>query len=230
MDRFFPRVGAGDFDDVTAVILAGGQSSRMASFRTASKAFLRVGDETVIEREIRALESVFKDILVISNEPGPYLDLGLKAIPDSDRFPGIKGPIIGIFSGLQHIPGRFAFVVACDMPFISPELVEWMGKDRGLYDVVVPRKGGYLEPLFGYYGKSALPYITEAMENGVSSVQHIFPRMNVKVVEESDIKLFDPEFDSFINLNTPEDLARAESIIGGPVKSMKGMTSIPGGF
>lgn len=220
MSRCFSRYGAGDFDDVTAVILAGGQSSRMASLRTAPKAFLRVGDETVIERELRALGSVFKDILVISNDPEPYIDLGIKVIPDSDRFPGIRGPIKGIFSGLHGISGGSAFIVACDMPFISPSLVRWMGKCRRLYDVVVPRKGGYLEPLFGYYGKSALPQIEDAMGNGISSVQDVFPSMNVKVVEESDIRLFDPDFESFINLNTPEDLARAEAIIGRPVKTL----------
>ena len=220
MSRCFSRYGAGNFDDVTAVILAGGQSSRMASLRTAPKAFLRVGDEAVIEREIRALGSVFKDILVISNEPEPYLDLGINVIPDSDRFPGIRGPIKGILSGLYGISGGFAFIVACDMPFISPDLVGWMGKYRELHDVVVPRKGGFLEPLFGYYGKSALPQIEDAMENGVSSIQDVFPRLNVKVVEETDVKIFDPEFESFINLNTPEDLARAESIIGRPVKTL----------
>ncbi len=86
--------------------------------------------------------------------------------------------------------------------------------------MVVPRKGGYLEPLFGYYGKSALPQIEDAMGNGISSIQDVFPSMNVKVVEESDIRLFDPDFESFINLNTPEDLARAEAIIGRPVKTL----------
>ena len=220
MSRCFSRYGAGYFDDVTAVILAGGQSSRMASLRAAPKAFLRVGGETVIERELKALGAVFKDILVISNELEPYLDLGIKVIPDSDRFPEIRGPIKGIFSGLCGIAGGFAFVVACDMPFINPALVGWMGKDRGGHDVVVPRKGGFLEPLFGYYAKSALPQIEEAMENGVSSIQDVFPRMNVKVVEESDVRLFDPELESFVNLNTPEDLARAESIIGRPVKTL----------
>lgn len=220
MSSGFSHYWAGDFDDVTAVILAGGQSSRMASLRTAQKAFLRVGGETVIDREIRALGAVFKDILVISNEPEPYHDLGLKVIPDSDRFPETRGPIKGIYSGLRGISGAFAFVVACDMPFISPALVGWMGKYRVLHDVVIPRKGGFLEPLFGYYAKGALPLIEEAMENGISSIQEVFPRMNVKIVDESDVRLFDPEFESFINLNTPEDLARAESIVGRSIKTL----------
>ena len=93
MSRGFSHYRSGDFDDVTAVILAGGQSSRMASLGAVSKAFLRVGAETVIEREIRILGAVFEDIIVISNEPGPYLELGIRTIPDSDSFPEIKGPI-----------------------------------------------------------------------------------------------------------------------------------------
>jgi len=220
MSRGFFHYETGDFSDVTAVILAGGQSSRMASLRAAPKALLMVGGETVIEREIKALGAVFKDILLISNGPEPYLGLGVRVIPDSDRFPYIKGPIKGIFSGLHAINGGFAFIVACDMPFINPDLVGWMGKYRRLHDVVVPRKGGFLEPLFGYYGKGALPQLEDAMENGVTSIQEVFPLMNVKVVEEPEVKLFDPDFESFINLNTPEDLAWAESIIGKTVKTL----------
>lgn len=212
-------MGTGDFDDVTAVILAGGQSSRMARIKATPKAFLRVGGETVIEREVRTLGSVFKDIIVISNEPEPYLDLGLHVIPDSDRFPDIKGPIKGIFSGLNGIAGGFGFFVACDMPFISPALVEWMGKGRAGHDAVIPRVGGLFEPLFGYYAKSALPVIERAMDAGVRRIQDVFPRMDVKEIGDRDVRLFDPEFDSFINLNTPEDLTRAESIIGRPVKT-----------
>jgi len=219
MRRGFSRRGTGDFDDVTAVILAGGQSSRMASFRAAPKAFLRVGGETVIEREVRALGAVFNDIIVVSNEPEPYLDLGLQVIPDSDRFPEIKGPIKGIFSGLHGIAGGFGFFVACDMPFINPDLVEWMGKGRAGHDAVIPRIGVYLEPLFGYYAKSALPAIEQAMDAGVRRIQDVFPRMDVKVIDDRDVRLFDPEFESFINLNTPEDLTRAESITGRPFKT-----------
>jgi len=219
MNRGFFHHEAGGFNDVTAVILAGGQSSRMASLRAASKALLMVGGETVIEREIRALGAIFRDVIVISNEPEPYLGLGVNVIPDSDRFPEVKGPMKGIFSGLYAIETDFAFIVACDMPFINPELVGWMGQFRKDHKVVVPMKGGFLEPLFGYYAKAALPVIDDAMGNGITSVQYIFPRMEAKIVDEQDVRLFDPDFESFINLNTPEDLARAESIIGRPVKT-----------
>jgi molybdopterin-guanine dinucleotide biosynthesis protein A len=219
MSRGFSRHGNRSFDDVTAVILAGGQSSRMASFRAAPKAFLRVGGETVIEREVRALGAVFKDIVVISNEPEPYLDLGLQVIPDSDRFPDIKGPIKGIFTGLNYIAGGFGFFVACYMPFINPALVEWMGRGRAGHDVVIPKIGGFFEPLFGYYAKSALPVIEQAMNTGIRRIQDVFFRMDIEVIGDMDVRLFDPEFESFINLNTPEDLTRAESIIGRPFKT-----------
>lgn len=219
MRKGFSRNGNRCFDDVTAVILAGGQSSRMASLRAAPKSFLRVGGETVIEREVRALGAVFKDIIVISNEPEPYLDLGLQVIPDSDRFPDIKGPIKGIFTGLHNIAGCFGFFVACDMPFINPALVEWMGEGRAGHDAVIPKIGGYFEPLFGYYAKSALPVIEQAMNAGIKSIQDVFFRMDVKVIGDMDVRIFDPVFESFINLNTPDDLARAESIIGGPFKT-----------
>jgi molybdopterin-guanine dinucleotide biosynthesis protein A len=105
------------------------------------------------------------------------------------------------------------------MPFINPALVEWMGRGRAGHDVVIPKIGGFFEPLFGYYAKSALPVIEQAMNTGIRRIQDVFFRMDIEVIGDMDVRIFDPEFESFINLNTPDDLARAESIIGGPFKT-----------
>ena len=112
----------------SAAILAGGKSSRM-NYR--NKAFLKYEEDYFIERIIKALED-YEEIIIISNNPEEYTEFGLKVF--KDIYPS-QGPLSGIHSALNHIKNDYCLVVACDMPFINKEVVNYLGNIKEDYEI-----------------------------------------------------------------------------------------------
>lgn len=177
---------------------------------SAPKAFLLVGGISIIEREIRALGSVFSELLVVANDPAPYTGLGVRVIPDPERFRAIRGPMTGLYGGLLASTNDYVFLAACDMPFIEPGLVRWMAGQRGGHDVVIPRVNGLVEPLFGLYKKTIVPVIEDALARGDRKLQDVVRRLDVRYVDEDEMRAYDARLYSLMNVNTPGELARAE--------------------
>ncbi len=196
---------------VSAIILAGGESSRMS----APKAFLTVGGSAIILREIAVLRPVFSEVIIAASDPMPFGGLGCRVVPDDARFRDAKGPLVGVYSGLAAADNGCAFAVGCDMPFIEPGLVDWMAGLTTGFDLVIPRVGGYAEPLFGFYKKTALPAMEDALIRGERRLQGVFGGLNVLYVEGHEMRPLDPELRSFVNINTPDDLAAAEGLLSG---------------
>jgi molybdenum cofactor guanylyltransferase len=221
---------------VSAVILAGGENRRMK----VPKAFLDIGGISIIERQAAALtggiidgrqgpnrgmsrrpagldaleaESAFFDeLIVVSNDSASYESLGFKAMPDDPEFSGRKGPLIGVYTGLQAARNQYIFVVACDMPFISGKLARRLAQLKGGHDAVVPVIKGYPEPLFAVYSKTVLKYAEHALRRGRARLQELYKDLDVFFVDESEAREYDPGLLSFINVNTPEDLKMAEGL------------------
>ena len=193
---------------VTAAILAGGESSRMS----APKALLKVGGSPIIKREAEALGRVFDELLVVANDPAPYAALGLAVIPDADEFRELKGPMTGLYSALLSAGNDYVFAAACDMPFIEPELVEWMAGLRHGFDAVVPKTGGLVEPLFGVYARRAAPVLEGLLRGGNRRLQDALGSLAVRFVGEEEMRRYDPELRSLMNVNTPDELSRARSL------------------
>jgi len=182
---------------------------------SSPKAFLEVGGVPIIKRELEALCPLFAQVLIISNDPGTYEGLGPAVLHDDIRFREMRSPMTGLYTGLSRSLNNFVFAVACDMPFIKPGLVEWMAALREGHDLVVPKIGRYTEPLFGFYGKKALPVMEKALISGKRSVQDIVRLLDVRYVGEDEMRAFDPELISFTNVNTPEELIKAERMVSG---------------
>jgi molybdopterin-guanine dinucleotide biosynthesis protein A len=220
---------------VSAVILAGGENRRMK----IPKAFLDIGGISIIERQAAALTggitdgrqgqitmsrrlaalddveaegAFFDELIVVANDPAPYESFGFKAMPDDPEFSGQKGPLIGVYTGLQAARNQFIFVVACDMPFISGKLARRLAQLKGGHDAVVPVIKGYPEPLFAVYSKTVLKYAKHALRHGRPRLQELYKDLDVLFVDESEAREYDPGLLSFINVNTPEDLKMAEGL------------------
>lgn len=176
----------------------------------APKAFLLVGGITIIEREIRALGSVFNELLVVANDTRPYAGLGVRAIPDPERFRAYGGPLTGLYGGLLAASNDYVFLAACDMPFIEPGLARWMAGQRDGHEVVIPRVKGLAEPLFGLYKKTAIPIIESALIHGTRKLQDALRLLDVRYVDEDEMRVYDRQLNSLTNVNTPDELARAE--------------------
>ncbi len=116
---------------VTGVIQAGGRSTRMGG---RPKALMDLGGCRIIERVLVALTAVVDDVLLVTNTPELYAFLELPMV--ADVYPD-RGSLGGIYSGLKAASGEAAFTIACDMPFLHPDVVRL---------VVARRPGGCRHP------------------------------------------------------------------------------------
>ncbi len=123
---------------------------------------------------------------------------------------------MGLYSGLKASASRYNLVVGCDMPFLKVELLQYMGDKIDSNDIIIPRYAkSYVEPLCAIYSKACLEVMKKNIETGILSIRKIFPYLQVKHIEEEEIKIVDPELNSFFNINYKEDFIRAEELIKG---------------
>lgn len=186
---------------VTAVILAGGKSTRMKS----NKALLPYSGELFIERIHRQLSAMFPEVILVTNTPELYRFLPCRMVPD--EFPGL-GSLAGIHAALKHSKTEYIFVVACDMPYLNGQLIRRMVAKADGADVVIPRTDDGYEPLHAIYGKSCLPAMENALRDEKVKIVDCFDWDRVAVVTKDEIVVDDPEFLSFRNINTPEEYFR----------------------
>lgn len=194
---------------VTGVIQAGGRSLRMGG---RPKALMELGGRRIIERVLAAIEGAVDDVLLVTNTPEAYAFLGLPMV--GDRYPG-GGSLGGICTGLAAASGEAAFTVACDMPFLHPEVVRLVVGRAGEGDVVIPRVGGQLETMHAVYRKTCLPAMEACLRAGRLKIVGFFDAVRVVEVPEAEIaRLADPAV-AFMNVNTPEELERARAMLAG---------------
>jgi molybdopterin-guanine dinucleotide biosynthesis protein A len=191
---------------VTGVIQAGGKSTRMGG---APKALIELGGKRIIERVVDALSPALSELLIVTNTPDIYAFLGLPMVPDV--FPD-HGSLGGIYSGLKAARGEYAFTVACDMPFLHPDVVRLVVDRAGEADVVIPRMGDHYETFHAMYGKACLPHMEEQLRGRRFKIIGFFPKVSVLEIPEGEVARYrDPQL-CFLNINTPEELTRAREI------------------
>lgn len=194
--------------DITAVILAGGQSRRLGR----DKAVEPFAGEPLICRVIRrASEAVSADqVVVVVADPARAAALPLDDSHQTavDVFPDC-GSLGGIYTGLNAASTDWSLVTACDMPFLSAPLLAYMAGLRDGVDAVVPVVDDRPEPTHALYSRRCLPAIETRLRVGQLKISGFFDDVAVRYVPESDIREFDPDLLSFFNINRPEDLSRA---------------------
>jgi molybdopterin-guanine dinucleotide biosynthesis protein A len=203
----------------TGVILAGGQSRRMGQ----SKAGLAIGGELLVRRVARLLLLAIPEVVVVGPPELSQLAPELAVLPD--LHPGI-GPLAGIETGLTSVTTELIFVVACDMPFINPELVKAMlrcSQDEPQADVVslvsrVSSQGAevdQMEHLHAVYRRSCLPAVTRSIAAGSYAVYQLFTQLRVYRFSQSLASQLDPSGLSTLNANSPEDWVRVLELTSG---------------
>jgi molybdopterin-guanine dinucleotide biosynthesis protein A len=193
--------------DVTGIILSGGRSTRYGR----NKALVNIDGVSLIERVIRVMGSIFKHIILITNTPDEYAHLGFPMYRDIIK--GL-GPIGGVYTGLSVIPNEAGFFVACDMPLLNKALIQYIIENRGRHDAVVPRINGLVEALHALYTKGCLPVVKRLIDSRQYKTSLILKEASVSVryLEEDEIRTFDPDLKSFINVNRPQELRRLERL------------------
>ena len=191
----------------TGVILAGGQNKR---FGGQNKAFLRIGGQRIVDRLVDAYGRIFNQVVLVTNDPVAYSDLD--ALVVSDHYPR-RSSLNGLHAGLFAAAHEYAFFTACDAPFAKPSLIRCvLDHIEPRADIIIPTTSAGYEPMFAVYKKSCLPAMAQQLENDLLKIQGLFRKVRVKTVAEAALRAVDPELHSFFNINTPEDLERAETL------------------
>lgn len=200
-------------DAVSGVILAGGASRRMGR----DKALLVWRGRPLIETLAGRLRLVADEIIIVANHVEQYTAFADRCVPDV--FTGV-GALGGIHAGLQAAVHEWAFIVACDMPFLNPAvLASFLAATDGA-DLVVLNAEGYLEPLHALYHKNCLPAIETAIRSGQRCAFSFYDQVRVRYVIPSEIAHLDAGLRSFRNVNTPAEwqtVLLEEATIGEPL-------------
>lgn len=188
--------------DATAVVLAGGKSSRMGR----PKSLLLFDGEPLILHIVRALQRLFAETVIVAAPDQDLPDLPAIVVRDEVAY---QGPVGGIYYGLKAAGGNFCFVTSCDVPFLNPSLISYLISQISDHDAVVPRWENRFQPLHAVYRTSVLPLLKEQLEHGELRPVYLFDKVQTCKIGEEEIRRFDPEGLSFLNMNTPDDYQHA---------------------
>lgn len=194
--------------DVTGVLLAGGKSRRMGE----DKRYLVVGEQTLLERGLAVLRSIFHEVLVVIAQDSPPLDVDARVVRDLVPDCGSLG---GLYTGLMQATTPYIFVVACDMPFLDPAVIAQFTNRRTSADIVMGKLAARLHPMHALYGKRCLPAVEQMILAQELKIQELVSHgsLQVQYVTEEDLRTLDPSGRSFHNVNTPADLEVARSLL-----------------
>lgn len=202
----------------SAIILAGGQSRRMG----CDKAELPWSGGTLLEHAVQKMSLLFDDVVVVSGMKRT-IAMNARWIPDAPLAPeeeegvgerGSQGPLAGLLTGLPHSTSPWAFVMACDMPFVEPDLVWFLWSLRKTdWQAVIPVAQDRPQPLCGCYRRTVMMSASELLEAGERSLEGLLAAVPVRWVMEQEMKSFDPTLTSFTNVNTPEEYIWAKEAV-----------------
>jgi molybdopterin-guanine dinucleotide biosynthesis protein A len=195
----------------TAAVIAGGPGTRLGG---AVKSALVVGGRSVAERQLAVLRGLFARIVVVANDAGPWAAAGAEIVPDRHAD---AGPLGGLHAALAATQAEGAVVcVGGDMPFLEPPLLRLLRDGRPEAQALVARVGGRPEPLLARYAARCLPVVEAQLQAGERAVHRVLPLLGVAWLDEPELRAVDPELRSLTNINTPDDLARAEALARSP--------------
>jgi len=192
---------------VAAAIIAGGPARRLGG---AIKPLLELGGQAVADRQLAVLRPLFPRLLVVANDPAPWRGRGVEIV--ADRVAG-AGPLAGLSAALAAAGDAEAVVcVAGDLPFLSPALLAALRDRAPGAEAVAPRPGGRAEPLCARYAVAARGVVDARLGAGRLALHELLGDLGTIWLDDQELAALDPDGLSFVNLNTPDDLRRAEAL------------------
>jgi len=197
------------YNDITGIILAGGKSSRMGK----NKSFLKIGDETIIERVRYLLQGIFKDVILITNDPDEYKFLDLPMFEDVYKH---KGPLAGVHSGLVHSATDINFIISCDIPFMTKEMIKYLVDYRTSKLITIAKADGFIQQLAGKYSKACLNDAEKILKEQLEmerrdeiqqkrrcNVLKLIDRVGAEIIDAEKLSFYNE--DLYFNMNKTED-------------------------
>ncbi|MDP4027565.1 MAG: molybdenum cofactor guanylyltransferase [Gallionella sp.] len=182
--------------------MAGGDSRRMGT----DKASLLLDGQTLLQSVIATMQQLFPQVIVSVRQPRPEIDLPQVCDEQENA-----GPLAGLAASLGQITTPWAFAVACDMPFVVPEVVELLAEYRLQHQAVVPVVHGHPQPLAAFYAASCLAPLRASLAAQRKGLRDVIKQLDVRYVDEAEMLEADPHLRSFFDLDTPQDFETALS-------------------
>jgi molybdopterin-guanine dinucleotide biosynthesis protein A len=194
---------------VSAAILTGGQATR---FGGRDKSALVVGGRSILDRQLGELSSLTDDVMIVSQD-------GARAFPASrvrtirDLVPGC-GPLGGLHAALTAARDAAVFVVACDMPYVTAALAEYLLSLAADVDVVVPRTERGYHPLCAVYTRACLEPAAARLAERRLALHELLAAVTTRVVTDEELSRFGAPSRLLANVNTPAEYASLEALQG----------------
>jgi molybdopterin-guanine dinucleotide biosynthesis protein A len=190
---------------ISGAVLAGGRSRRMGQ----DKALLRLNGMTFLERSIRTVQPVVKRVVVAGGQDGRYALPGITTI--GDPIPGC-GPLGGILAALEESSADAVCILACDLPFVTTDLIRLLATTEPAVPLVVPMTGDDIQPLCARYAVSLRgPLRQYLLRGGRTVMDFIVMQRHACIPLGPDHPVYRPHL--LANVNTDEDLRNAEAYL-----------------
>ena len=188
--------------EVTGLVLAGGQGSRMGGVDKGLQPFR---GRPMVAHVLERLAPQVDDVLINANRNvEAYAALGHRVI--ADEIAGFAGPLAGFERGLAHATTPLVVTVPCDSPFLPADLVERLraALEKRHAQIAVAKTGDQAHPVFCLIRREVLPSLQRFLGSGQRKIDRWYAELAVVEVP------FDDEADAFLNINTREELSRLE--------------------
>jgi molybdopterin-guanine dinucleotide biosynthesis protein A len=205
--------------ETTGALLAGGRSSRMGR----DKGPLTIGGKPMIEHVIARLRPQVHRILISGNDEEPYSGYCVPVVPDvigeGETGEERAGPLAGLHAALlwaqsETPDARFLLTVPVDTPFLPRDLTQRLaeGLHAGGATSAIAASNGRRHPVVGLWSLELLAAVTASIKEGVRAMHRFAEQQTSAVVDFSCLTARGVSVDPFFNVNTPDDLERAETL------------------
>ena len=209
--------------DKTAIVLAGGFSSRLGQ----DKGLFSLADKPLVKHVLNSVNNIVEERLVVVSSK-TQKDKYSKVIGGSANIlvdtTDTHGPLAGALTGLQEAHGKYSLLLACDAPFVSKDILLLLFELCINRNAAIPRwPNCHIEPLQAVYcTKPASEAAQKALFEGNLNVQAMVDKLKgVRYVSTLVLEQLDPGLKTFFNINTPVDLRKAEHMLERPEKGVR---------
>ena len=192
---------------VAAAIIAGGPARRLGG---AVKPLIEIGGRAVADRQLAVLRPLYERVFVVANDPAPWAKRDVQVV--ADRVLG-AGPLAGVAAALDAAGDAEAVVcVAGDLPFLQPALLTALRDRSPEAPALAPQPGGRAEPLCARYSAALRADVEARLADGRLALHELLAESGAVWLTDADLGALNPGRLSFFNLNTPDDLRRADEL------------------
>ena len=197
------------YTDITGIILSGGKSTRMG----VNKSLLKVGNKTIIEFVRDLMQDIFSRVILITNDPEEYRFLGLEIF--EDVYKGY-GPLAGIHSGLINSPTKKNFLISCDVPLMTKDMIKYIVDFPTNKKITVAKADGFIQQLVGIYNRDINVTIEEILKSKLGSdernnkqhkrgcrVLSLIEKVGAEIIDAESLPFYKPGI--YFNMNRQDD-------------------------